>query len=86
MHGILAIAWKNRIINTIFEHNRLKPTQVSHMHTHTYSQTAGELINKAILAMECGASAEDITRVCHQSNASPYKFRVFFDNYDTALL
>ena len=54
MHGILAIAWKNRIINTIFEHNRLKPTQVSHMHTHTYSQTAGELISEAVLAMEYG--------------------------------
>jgi len=28
-------------------------------------QTAGELINEAVLAMEYGASAEDIARVCH---------------------
>ena len=26
---------------------------------------AGELINEAVLAMEYGASAEDIARVCH---------------------
>ena len=29
------------------------------------SQTAGELINEGVLAMEYGASAEDIARVCH---------------------
>lgn len=29
------------------------------------SQTAGELINEAVLAMEYGASAEDVARVCH---------------------
>ena len=28
-------------------------------------QTAGELINEAVLAMEYGASAEDVARVCH---------------------
>lgn len=28
-------------------------------------QVAGELINEAVLAMEYGASAEDIARVCH---------------------
>jgi pyruvate/2-oxoglutarate dehydrogenase complex dihydrolipoamide dehydrogenase (E3) component len=28
-------------------------------------QTAGELINEGVLAMEYGASAEDIARVCH---------------------
>ena len=26
---------------------------------------AGELINEAVLAMEYGASAEDVARVCH---------------------
>ena len=28
-------------------------------------QVAGELINEAALAMEYGASCEDIARVCH---------------------
>ena len=28
-------------------------------------QVAGELINEAVLAMEYGASAEDMARVCH---------------------
>ena len=32
---------------------------------------AGELINEAALAMEYGASAEDVARVCH---AHPVKF------------
>ena len=30
-----------------------------------YSQVAGELINEAALAMEYGASCEDLARVCH---------------------
>ena len=29
------------------------------------TQVAGELINEAALAMEYGASAEDVARVCH---------------------
>ena len=29
------------------------------------SQVAGELINEAALAMEYGASCEDVARVCH---------------------
>ena len=29
------------------------------------AQTAGELINEAVLALEYGASAEDVARVCH---------------------
>ena len=28
-------------------------------------QVAGELINEAVLAMEYGASSEDVARVCH---------------------
>ena len=28
-------------------------------------QTAGQLINEGVLAMEYGASAEDVARVCH---------------------
>lgn len=30
-----------------------------------YFQGAGELVNEAVLAMEYGASAEDVARVCH---------------------
>lgn len=30
-----------------------------------YFQVAGELVNEAVLAMEYGASAEDVARVCH---------------------
>lgn len=30
-----------------------------------FMQVAGELINEAVLAMEYGASCEDIARVCH---------------------
>lgn len=33
--------------------------------THIISSVAGELINEAVLAMEYGASSEDIARVCH---------------------
>jgi len=32
---------------------------------HIVSSVAGELINEATLALEYGASAEDIARVCH---------------------
>ncbi|XP_065901267.1 dihydrolipoyl dehydrogenase, mitochondrial-like isoform X2 [Dysidea avara] len=32
---------------------------------HIIGATAGEMINEAVLAMEYGASAEDIARVCH---------------------
>lgn len=28
-------------------------------------KAAGELVNEAVLAMEYGASAEDVARVCH---------------------
>lgn len=31
----------------------------------TIKQVAGELINEAALAMEYGASCEDLARVCH---------------------
>jgi len=33
--------------------------------THIIGPAAGELINEAVLAMEYGASAEDVARVCH---------------------
>lgn len=32
---------------------------------HLVGPAAGELINEAVLAMEYGASAEDVARVCH---------------------
>ncbi|VDP80365.1 unnamed protein product [Schistosoma curassoni] len=32
---------------------------------HLLGPSAGELINEAVLAMEYGASAEDVARVCH---------------------
>lgn len=32
---------------------------------HMVSAVAGEIINEAVLAMEYGASCEDIARVCH---------------------
>lgn len=33
---------------------------------------AGELINEAVLAMEYGASCEDIARVCHAHPVSEF--------------
>lgn len=38
-------------------------------------QGAGELVNEAALAMEYGASAEDVARVCH---AHPVRFYCSF--------
>ena len=32
---------------------------------HIVASVAGEIINEAALAMEYGASAEDVARVCH---------------------
>ena len=43
---------------------------------HIIASTAGELINEACLAMEYGASAEDVARVCH---AHPVRFIIFFE-------
>lgn len=40
-------------------------------------QVAGELINEAVLAMEYGASCEDIARVCHAHPVSQYKEILF---------
>ena len=33
--------------------------------SHIVGSAAGEMINEAVLAMEYGASAEDVARVCH---------------------
>ena len=43
---------------------------------------AGELINEAVLAMEYGASAEDVARVCH---AHPVSYDVMEENGEPAL-
>lgn len=40
-------------------------------------KAAGELVNEAVLAMEYGASAEDVARVCH---AHPVRKLIFFIN------
>lgn len=37
-----------------------------------YFQSAGELINEAALAMEYGASCEDVARVCHAHPVSSF--------------
>lgn len=39
-----------------------------------FMQVAGELINEAVLAMEYGASCEDIARVCHAHPVSYYLY------------
>lgn len=39
--------------------------QIDKYFAHIISQCAGELVNEAVLAMEYGASAEDVARVCH---------------------
>lgn len=44
--------------------------------THIIGPGAGELINEAVLAMEYGASAEDVARVCH---AHPVSFFYFYN-------
>lgn len=43
---------------------------------------AGELINEAVLAMEYGASAEDVARVCH---AHPVRFFINISFVNCAL-
>lgn len=39
---------------------------------HLISPAAGEIINEAVLAMEYGASCEDIARVCHAHPVSHF--------------
>ena len=39
-------------------------------------QAAGELINEAALAMEYGASCEDVARVCHAHPVSTHQFNI----------
>lgn len=39
---------------------------------HLLGPCAGELINEAVLAMEYGASAEDVARVCHAHPVSMF--------------
>lgn len=47
-------------------------------------QSAGELINEAVLAMEYGAAAEDVARVCHAHPVSiklTQNMRKFFNKF-----
>lgn len=44
-------------------------------------QGAGELINEAVLAMEYGASAEDVARVCHAHPVKAFIMLSFFNQY-----
>lgn len=39
---------------------------------HMIAPNAGELINEAVLAMEYGASCEDVARVCHAHPVSVF--------------
>lgn len=47
---------------------------------HLLGPVAGELINEAALAMEYGASAEDVARVCHAHPVRPSTNPIFFEN------
>ena len=49
---------------------------------HMISPAAGEIINEAVLAMEYGASCEDVARVCHAHPVNDsaivyFKFYIF---------
>ena len=64
--GVHIIGSVSHVIHTLtLSHPHTVTLTLSHTHTITPSQTAGELINEAVLAMEYGASAEDVARVCH---------------------
>ena len=43
---------------------------------HIVASAAGELINEACLAMEYGASAEDVARVCHAHPVSIFSHEI----------
>lgn len=43
-------------------------------------QGAGEMINEAALAMEYGASCEDVARVCHAHPVSPAHAHIHSDH------
>lgn len=53
----LAMFWNGKLINN--------NTYQGISNTALLSLQAGELINEATLALEYGASAEDVARVCH---------------------
>ena len=68
--GVHIIGSVSILISACTPHQHIPSTSApctSHVHTlvPTPTQTAGELINEAVLAMEYSASAEDIARVCH---------------------
>ena len=53
----------------MLSHYYQTPHKCTHTHfisyTFCHAQCAGELINELVLALEYGASAEDVARVCH---------------------
>lgn len=49
--------------------------------THIIGPGAGELINEAVLAMEYGASAEDVARVCHAHPVSQPFHKIRLKNF-----
>lgn len=48
--------------------------------THMIGPGVGELVNEAVLAMEYGASAEDVARVCH-AHPVRFNFSLFLSNF-----
>lgn len=52
---------------------------------HIISTVAGEMINEAALAMEYGASSEDVARVCHAHPVSLIESVIVycFDSFDS---
>lgn len=51
------------------------------MNNSIFEQGAGELVNEATLAMEYGASAEDVARVCHAHPVS-ISFVISYQHFD----
>lgn len=52
---------------------------------HIVASCAGELINEAALAMEYGAAAEDVARVCHAHPVSAVLYKSNLYNYTRKL-
>lgn len=50
---------------------------------HLIGSAAGELVNETVLAMEYGASCEDIARCCH---AHPVRIKLIFFSNDRFLM
>ena len=53
---------------------------------HIVASCAGELINEAALAMEYGAAAEDVARVCHAHPVSLFYFPLLIKSLSVPFL